>query len=132
MRNKFVQRRITDAEILDWLQQKNVEVRRPLMHGSAEMFFAVPIDMDGGESEPSALRARCIEWMEMEKVREKAKMIKPMTFSDLMKFQKKKSFVKEDEPDYIPPILFEVINSLIESNWEENNAWFIKSTLYLN
>lgn len=46
-----------DAEILDWLETRSVEVRDPLLYGSHHMFYACPYDRDG-DGETSTLRAK--------------------------------------------------------------------------
>lgn len=47
-----------DTKRLDWLCLQHVEVRTPLVYGSRANFHASPDDVDGGDIEPSNLRAQ--------------------------------------------------------------------------
>lgn len=46
-----------DGKLLDWLEKHVVEVRIPWRHGSRNLFFATPEEIDGEEDGPSNLRA---------------------------------------------------------------------------
>ncbi|HDV8348782.1 TPA: hypothetical protein RKT01_000518 [Burkholderia vietnamiensis] len=48
---------VTDTARLDWLCERVVNVRHPLLYGSRDMFWASPTDDDSGHS-PSDLRAQ--------------------------------------------------------------------------
>lgn len=56
-----------DKAILDWLENKCVNVRQNLLYGSKDMFWSAPENMDGGPDGPSDLRKRCIASMQGEK-----------------------------------------------------------------
>lgn len=57
-----------DSDILDWLSMQVVNVRKPLMYGSQDMFWASPSDDDPSEqATPSNLREQCTLAMKREK-----------------------------------------------------------------
>lgn len=47
-----------DKARLDKLSLLVVNVRKPLVHGSRDLFWATPVDVEGGDDEPSDLRAK--------------------------------------------------------------------------
>lgn len=47
-----------DTLRLNWLTRMDVEVRQPLVHGSRQLFLATPTEVEGGDDEPSNLRAQ--------------------------------------------------------------------------
>lgn len=50
-------RATTDRDRMDWLSTQAVNVRRPLLYGSEDMFWASPTEDDSGFT-PSDLRAK--------------------------------------------------------------------------
>ena len=56
----------SDHLILDWLEEKCVNVRENLRHGSRDLFWASPTD-DDGETGPSDLRAQVTAIIEAER-----------------------------------------------------------------
>lgn len=50
-------RAVEDAERMDWLETKTVEVRKPMLYGSQAMFFAQVVS-DEGEPHKTDLRER--------------------------------------------------------------------------
>lgn len=55
-----------DKARMDWLEQKHVEVRQPLLHGSSAMFHASPEDQEGLDPLPSDLRKQIDDAMQAE------------------------------------------------------------------
>ena len=58
---------VSSAEdILQFLESKVVNVRQPLVHGSADLFWSSPKEVDGA-TELSTLRADCLKQINIEK-----------------------------------------------------------------
>ncbi|MES2942945.1 MAG: hypothetical protein V4772_08775 [Pseudomonadota bacterium] len=47
-----------DAELLDWLELRLVEVREPMVYGSKHLFFANPVENEGESDDSSDLRKK--------------------------------------------------------------------------
>lgn len=57
-----------DAEILNWLETKSVNVREPLRYGSRDKFWASPED-DDDDTKPSDLRSQCLAALAQEQAK---------------------------------------------------------------
>ena len=47
-----------DTERMNWLERFVVNVRTPLVHGSSDLFWSSPTEVEGADDEPSDIRAQ--------------------------------------------------------------------------